>query len=180
MNKAVEFLLHEHEHMQKVLSAFRKQLDTFEAAGDPDYEILSESLAYCRDYLEQWHHPREDVMLEILQKRDPDKAAPLVELEEQHKELARMTLRVVSVFRDVSERGAIHVREDLVTTGGDLVSSYRNHIRWEETHFFPAVEEAFTPADWEELDQRLKPAPDPLDRASLHSDYRNLLAAITG
>src|SRR5690606_17217720 len=142
---------------------FDEQLKIFARAEQPDYEILSDSLAYCRDYLDQWHHPREDVMFDLLKARDPDAGAASTDLGDQHKHLAKLTLRVVGIFKDVADRGAVHLREDLVSSGRELSDAYRHHIEWEEENFFPLVEEKLTEADWNELGKRMAAPSGPLE-----------------
>jgi hemerythrin-like domain-containing protein len=148
MNDVLENLLREHEHVRGMLVRFDEQLTEFEKAGSPDYDILSGSLAYCKDYLDVWHHPREDRLLERLRQRNSGEAAALAELDVQHKELAKRTLEMARVFRDVAERGAVHLREDLLRAGRELSVAYRYHLSWEEAHFFPVLDRTLGPDDW--------------------------------
>ncbi|HSQ95758.1 MAG TPA: hemerythrin domain-containing protein [Croceibacterium sp.] len=178
MNDVTQSLLLEHDHMRKMLNIFDEQLAVFEQAEQPDYELLSDSLAYCKDYLDVWHHPREDRLLALLQERDPQKAHPLRELDGQHKALAENTLRVVQVFKDVGERGAVHLRDDLVRSGRDLSGEYRHHIRWEEANFFPAVEDSLEAADWETARREMTQAAHATDPKSVRNRYPALFAAI--
>lgn len=149
MNDILEALIHEHEHVRRMLDCFDEQLAVFERAGSPDYDVLSDSLAYCKDYLDVWHHPREDRLLEVLRQRNSAEAAALAELGDQHKDLATRTLGMVRVFRDVAERGAVHLREGLLRAGRELSVAYRRHLSWEEAHFFPTLDRTLEPDDWE-------------------------------
>jgi len=178
MNDVLQSLLSEHDHMRKMLNIFDQQLAIFEKADQPDYEVLSESLAYCKDYLDVWHHPREDRLLDLLRARKPDRASPLVELEDQHRALARDTSRVVRLFRDVAERGAVYVREDLVGSGRELSRATRHHIQWEEAHFFPVIEQSLEAADWEIAREEMSQAPHASDPGSVRLRYPTLFAAI--
>jgi hemerythrin-like domain-containing protein len=178
MNDVIRSLLFEHDHMRKMLDVFDDQLTIFERAERPDYEILSVSLLYCRDYLDVWHHPREDRLLDLLRQRDARQAGPLLEIEQQHGDLARNTSRVVRVFKDVSERGAVQLREDLVRSGRDLSSAYRHHIQWEEANFFPVIAEALDEADWEIARREMAEAAHATDPRVVHDRYRALFGAI--
>ncbi len=148
MNEVLTSLLIEHEHIRKMLVCFDAQLAVFERAEPPDYDILSDSLAYCKDYLDVWHHPREDRLLDLLGRRDAGKAASLAELDDQHKGLAKCTVQVVRVFKDVAERGAVRLREELLRSGCELSNAYRHHLAWEEANFFPALDRTLEPDDW--------------------------------
>lgn len=178
MNSAIETLLTDHDWMRKMLDCFEAQIDAFEQADRPDYDILSDTLAYCRDSLDQWHHACEDAMFEILETRDASKVSSLSELGEQHRALAATTARVAGVFDDVAERGAVQLREDLVSAGRELAAAYRHHIGWEEANFFPTVQEAFTPTDWEALSRRLDGVPPGLEKHALEKKYQRLFEAI--
>ena len=178
MNETIQSLLIDHDHMRKMLTCFEAQLDTFERAEQPDYEILADSLAYCREYLDQWHHPREDAMFDLLQMRDAAKAASLKELEGQHKNLAAATVRVVGIFKDVAERGAVYLREDLVNSGRELSGAYKHHLNWEEANFFPVVEEVLESADWQSLSELVAVPSDPLAANLVDSRYGSLLRVI--
>jgi hemerythrin-like domain-containing protein len=178
MNEVTRSLLLEHDHMRQILNIFDQQLTIFEQAGQPDYELLSDSLAYCKDYLDVWHHPREDRLLDLLKARDAQKAGSLEELDGQHRTLAEHTSLVVHVFKDVAERGAVHLREDLVRLGGNLSAEYRHHIHWEEANFFPVIQASLDTADWEIAREEMTKAPHASDPNSVRNSYPALFAAI--
>ena len=152
LRDALQPFLEEHDRIRRMLACFDAQLAIFERAEQPDYEILAESLAYCRDYLDAWHHPREERMLELLQTRSAEKATAMSALGEQHRDLADTTSRVVGIFNDVAQRGAIRLRENLVHRGRELSTAYLRHLEWEETNLFPLARAVLAPADWETLD----------------------------
>lgn len=124
--------------IRNMLSHFEAQLDRFERAERPDYEILEGSIAYCQEYLDRWHHPREDALLKLLQRRAPPEARACAGLENQHMRLAGTTDEVVKIFEAV-EHDAEYSRAHLVEMGRILVDDYRRHLDWEEANFFPAL-----------------------------------------
>lgn len=69
MKRLLEVLIDEHGAFGECSHAFEAQLSPFEEAQTPDYEILEGTIAYCREYLDWWPHPREDALLEILHLR---------------------------------------------------------------------------------------------------------------
>ena len=177
MAKLIEMLIAEHQHIRSMLSCFCTQLDAFGEGDRPDYDILSGSIAYCRDYLDQWHHPREDSLLELLQNKDPEKAKALSDIGPQHEELASTTAEIIKVFREVVERDAVYLREELVNRGHHLCSAYHSHLEWEEDNFFRAVEEVLKPEDWASIESLGGPG-DPLNQNPVDKRYSALLAAI--
>ncbi|MBL28253.1 MAG: hypothetical protein CMM50_11980 [Rhodospirillaceae bacterium] len=177
MTQPIQQLTDEHGRIRGMLSCFEAQLDRFERAERPDYEILEGSIAYCQEYLDRWHHPREDALLELLQRRAPPEAGACAELEELHLRLARTTGEVVKVFEEV-ERDAEYSRARLVEMGRILVDDYRRHLDWEEANFFPALRGHLLPEDWREIAPRFADASDPLTQSPIDQRYRILFSAL--
>lgn len=177
MIRPMQILSGEHGRIRGMLSCFEKQLDRFERAETPDYEILGGSIAYCQEYLDRWHHPREDALLSLLQVRAPVEARACAALEDQHIDLARATRELVKIFEAV-ERDAQYPRELLVEKGRTLIRDYRRHLDWEETNFFPAVTNHLLTEDWQAIASRFADAADPLAPNSVDQRYRALFSAI--
>lgn len=155
MTCVTHILAEEHNRIRQMLDLFDAELAVFGEAGIPDYEILEGSIAYCQTYLDVHHHPKEDILLERLQSRDPVAADDAASLPGQHQTLARMTGDVAAIF-DAVRDGAEVRRDALVVRGQELSAAYRAHLLWEETKFFPVVEGAFSPKDWTAVQGRLK------------------------
>ncbi|MCB1436974.1 MAG: hemerythrin domain-containing protein [Rhodobiaceae bacterium] len=177
MTQPLHSLIEEHGRIRRMLGRFEAQLALFEKAEAPDYEILGGSIAYCSEYLDCWHHAKEDALLELLRRRDPGKAARCAELEDQHKGLAELTRELVEIF-DAVQRGALLVRQNLVHRANALLAAYRAHLEWEETHFFPAAEAALTAADWQAVSARFAAPDDPLAANPVDKRYSALFRAI--
>jgi len=177
MTQALNRLNTEHGRIRAMLAQFESQLDLFEQAEQPDYEILAGSVAYCREYLDCYHHAREDALLAHLRERDRPAAERCAELEAQHAGLADVTRELVAIFEAVRE-GATVERERLVGRARKLAEAYHLHLAWEEAHFFPVVEKALRPEDWAAIDARFAAADDPLATNPVDERYRPLFGAI--
>lgn len=175
----IQTLTSQHERIRAMLMAFERQLDRFEQAKKPDYEILQGSIAYCRDYLDRWHHPFEDALFAILSRRAPVEAKACRPLADQHVDLAHATGALVSIFEAV-ERDAPFLRADLVTRGQALVRDYRRHLDWEEANFFPAVTKYLTANDFEQAESLFADSSDPLAKNPVDTRYRALFIALEG
>lgn len=177
MPQPMQILIEEHGRIRDMLSCFEVQLDRFERAEHPDYDILEGSIAYCQEFLDIWHHPREDALLHLLQTRAPLEAAACASLEDQHLSLARTTRELVKIFEAV-ERDAEYLRAPLVEKGRKLVSDYHRHLDWEEANFFPAVTDHLLPQDWRTIAVRFADAADPLADNLIDHRYRALVQAM--
>lgn len=172
-------LLSEHEHVRRMLSVFDDELGGFEQAENADYDILGGCITYCRDYLDQWHHPREDSILEVVSRRDSEAGRSLQPLTGQHQDLAKSTIDLARMFDDVAKRGGVYLREELVELGRSLSSAYREHLDWEEVNFFPLAERLLTEEDWGEIAGRDKGPADPMSTTPVDKRYRMLFSAIS-
>lgn len=177
MTETLRILIAEHGRIRGMLSCFETQLDRFGRAERPDYEILGGSMAYCRDYLDRWHHPREDALLDLLQRRAPTQAQACAGLEDQHVDLANATGELAGIFESV-QRNAVYPRPGLVERGRGLLENYRRHLDWEEANFFPALAAHLWPEDWREIQPRFAAGDDPLAGNPVDQRYRALFGAI--
>lgn len=175
----VQDLLEEHAMIRTMLFIFGRELAKFGVAEATDYDILEGSIAFCRDCLDRWHHPREDALLSLLRRRNPQAAVVCEALETQHQELARKSRDMVRVFEAV-ERGAFHLRDDLTRLGLRLICEYRNHLDWEEIQFFPAISAFLSEGDFSIIEQRFRT--DVLDMWASMADrrYRAVFDALEG
>lgn len=161
MASIIDGLRSDHSRLTKLLDALERQIDAFSEGSTLDFEIADGVLHYCRTYPDLHHHPREDMVFDRLQARDPEAAAAMGDLRVEHAKLAELTQRFGEALEAVEqdtpmERGA------LTDTAREFLKGYRHHILMEEKHFFPAAERILTPADWRQLVGELEHVEDPL------------------
>lgn len=175
---SVERLLAEHARLRAMLAVFERQLNLFARDDAPDYAILGESLAWCRDYINTCHHPKEEALLERLRERDPESVAACTDLSEQHTNLGTTTEWLIKLF-EAAAKGNVFVRAELVEAGERLVRELREHLDWEERHFFPRLNRELKDNDWSAVTARFKDMTDPMGDHAVDDQYRTLFAAIS-
>lgn len=180
MRMEIDTLMSEHQRIRAMMKHFLRQLDQFGRAERPDYDILNGSIAYCSEYLDRWHHPKEDALLELLSSRLPSVKLQMDELTEQHEHLATSTQEIIRIFTDVVDRGGIYVRDDLVRQGRSMCAAYEDHLAWEEEHFFPVAERKLTQEDWSAFAEQFEVVSDPLATNPVDRRYSVLFSAISG
>ena len=179
MTKAIVTLREEHMNMTKMLDAFERQLLVFDAAGSPDYDIIQGSVDYCLDYLDLYHHPREDLVFRKLQSRNPAAGTAIGNLEAEHKKLAELARRVKTMVQHVV--GDVEVsRQSFDRLARKFLMSYQRHIKTEERLYFPAVVANLRSQDWAEIDNQLTTPDDPVFGRSTEKRFealhRNIVA----
>lgn len=167
----------DHSRLTRLLDALERQISAFEEGGQPDFEIMDGILHYCRSYPDRHHHPCEDLVYEVLQRRNPRVAAEVGDLPREHAKIAALTLdfagQLTAVEQDVPTQ-----RRDLAAAARAFLDAYRCHIRMEEKLFFPAAERWLTPLDWRQIRQRLPAAADPLFEQRVDERFAALSADI--
>ncbi|MEQ8369388.1 MAG: hemerythrin domain-containing protein, partial [Alphaproteobacteria bacterium] len=152
----------EHRNMARLLHVAERQLDRLAAAERPDYFLLGLLLDYFLDFPDQVHHPKEDMLLGLLQARAPDAAAEIGGLLAEHRDLALRTRRFADAVREISHDGAAMERDELVRLGRDFVDFYFHHMHEENEIFFPVAAAYLTDADWASADVEGRAGSDPL------------------
>lgn len=146
--------------MAELLNMMEHELTLFDKAERPDYEIFQAIADYFLGFPDRCHHPKEDVLLERMKERDPAWCRAAVELDAEHRNLARLALdfsqAVHNVLNDAEvPRSAFH------RVARQFIDCQRRHMQFEEEVFFPAAIETLTPEDWARI-ERETPAADPL------------------
>ena len=173
MPNVIEILRVEHENFSKVLSALERQIETFERAGEPDYDLIQKITDYFMAFPNVAHHPAEDMIYHQLLARDSETARLLGNLETEHAHLGDLVGLIDIMVREVLMAVELP-RVKLVDTTRGFVEFYRSHMIMEEMRFFPAAERALTAKDWGNIEAALKQPSDPLFGHEVAQQYDKL------
>ena len=177
MTDILATLRQDHENMTALLDALEQQLDTFEASGHPDLEIISAIADYVLEYPDRFHHPIEDMVLDALRRRDADAARPSEGLEREHQRIGALARDFhAAVEAWLSDEPAR--RTDFLASARAFVAAMREHIAREDSEFFPAAEAALTNSDLTDLAERMPQLDDPLFGAANRASYMRLRRSI--
>jgi hemerythrin-like domain-containing protein len=159
--KLLDDLRGDHANMARLLELLERQLLVFERGDDPDYALIADILAYCQAHPDRYHHPKEDALLAALRARVPALADELATLPREHAELAEATRRFAAIAELVL-RDQEMPRARFADAARAFVDLYRRHMEWEERVLFPRAADALGPADWQQVENQVRPLADPL------------------
>ena len=71
MTTLIDVLREEHRNIEKLLGVLEQELSVFDHRERPDFDTLRAIIDYFAEYPARCHHPKEDMMVEILKARDP-------------------------------------------------------------------------------------------------------------
>jgi hemerythrin-like domain-containing protein len=157
----IELLDREHRNIERLLAVLEHELDIFDRAGRPDYEVIRAIIAYFEVYTELYHHPQEDQVFARLKLRDPAAAAGIRDLAREHQKGAERLRRVAQAVDGVLAGREI-LRSDVDAIIRDFLEHERHHIAMEDRDFFPAAAKALKPRDWAEVASAQSRHKDPL------------------
>jgi len=161
MARFIEILLEEHRNIEKLLLVLEQELNVFDHAESPDYEILQTVVEYFMEYPEKYHHPKEDIIFEKLKLRDPDAASGVGDVESEHqletKRLSRLSHAIAEILA-----GREYPRQTFHSVVRDFVDHQRQHMIKEEKLLYPAAVKGLYAEDWAEIETRLNNKDDPL------------------
>jgi hemerythrin-like domain-containing protein len=171
MSDAILLLRLEHTNIARLLDCIDEQVEELEANTAPDYELLYQAMDYLQNYPDQCHHPKEDLVLEAMLRRDPQCALSVGDLAGEHEKLAHLTERVAEEVRkaDPSSSGP-----ELLSALRELVIAYRKHMSMEEEKFFPRALQTLTHSDWMSIDFDFFERDDPLFDHSKEQKFAKL------
>ncbi len=157
----IDSLLQEHRNIEKLLLILERELNVFDRAERPDYEVIWAIISYFEVYPDAYHHPQEDAVFKKLKARDPAAAANIGDLTAEHRSGAERLRRVVKAVESVlADRDVLRQTVDDIIR--DFIVHERHHIAMEERAFFPAAVKALQPQDWAEIASTLTEQRDPL------------------
>ncbi len=173
----LELLSREHRNIERLLNVLEHELDIFDRAGRPDYEVIRAIIAYFEIYTKMYHHPQEDRVFARLRIRDPAAAAKVGDLAHEHR-IGAERLHHVAEAVDAVLAGREMLRHNVHVIVRDFLQHERHHITMEDRDFFPAAAKALLPADWSEIAETVSSHKDPLFSDATETRFDALRAHI--
>lgn len=177
MPEALSRLREEHENILRLLDALEHQVAVFESGKRPDYDVLSAVADYFTGFPDRCHHPKEDLILQKLRRRDPAAAAQVGDLETDHEHIGELARHFKEAVQNVLDEVEVS-REAFVAVARHFLEEQRRHLRMEEQRFFPAALAALTADDWAEIDRRATREEDPVFGTAVSREYAQLRDSI--
>lgn len=172
MARLIDILRQEHRDTAVLLQALERQIDCFEAAGEPDYDVIIGAVDYFLDYPAKRHHPKEERLLGRLDPNLPAVAAVGAELRLQHLALGARLQRFRALL-DQLLLGSDMPRAALVEAGRAFIADQRRHMTGEDEGLFLIAEGALGPDDWRELEEGGEAA-DPMAFLAAEAGYADV------
>lgn len=169
----IEILKQEHQNLGAILSCL-KRASTKAALGQGpvDVDLFSTAFDYVEEYLNTFHHPKENMYLFMaLRLRRPDLVGILDQLESQHdagEDILNLARAATKQFQDDGDSVAFK----------DAIDRYCqfewDHMQLEENEIIPAAIESLTVTDFKMLDNAFTNNNDPIFSAERKEKFEQL------
>jgi hemerythrin-like domain-containing protein len=170
-------LQEEHRNIARLIDVLEQELSVFDRRERPDYEIFQAIIQYFKEYPENCHHPKEDVVYRILKERNPSVAGAVGDVESEHEIEGERLHRFAKVVEDVLADQELP-RQTFHEAAKDFIEHQRRHMAKEEQLLFPAALETLTAEDWAQIDARIDDRKDPMFDGNVTSKFQSLYNTI--
>lgn len=146
----IERLGRDHARISAVVRELSECSDSIRE--QPDWIRLGELIGFLDYYADRVHHPLEDRLFDHLMNKGltPTERHLLFRNLEQHQEIKAMTEALMATLGDV-RIGAVVEVVDFLEKVSDYAALQMRHMRFEESHLFPLIDQAFDNRDWNQL-----------------------------
>jgi len=173
MHDILQVLRQEHRNITNLINTLEWQVAEFEKGNPPDFDVIQATVDYFLGFLDLYHHPKEDLIFTKLLERDAGIVKVLGNLSREHEELgARSRDFATSLHAVLNEREIS--RKAFAQRARRFIELQWQHIKMEETSFFPAAEKTLAAEDWANLKARMTTGDDPLFGDNVGAKFHNL------
>lgn len=173
----VQQLETDHRNFARILKFMESQIDKIENKEKVNLEVISDAMKYVIDYQDVVHHPKEDVLFDLLRNRDESKIKEIDKLELQHKQLALDGLQLQELLEAVVQDEPV-ARQSIINLGRKYIANIFDHMRLEETEVLPTAANCLNKSDWQKIEQATDWKGDPVFGDDVEEDYQQLRDSI--
>lgn len=152
LHPTTRIIQQEHQRLGAVIRAMLHFVRGIgEGDNPPPFKVFRAMLLYIADFPEKMHHPKEDGLFVLLQKRTGTVDDTIAELEGQHAQGEALVRELEHQLTRYELQGGA-AADAFFKAVEDYAAFYFNHMRMEEEIILPAIEKFLTTQDWDEAD----------------------------
>jgi branched-chain amino acid transport system ATP-binding protein len=175
--QALRIISEDHSNMWRLATTIDHVAGEIEDGAQVDPAFFNAVFDYIAQYVDRFHHPKEDdYLFRLLRLRSAQAAAILDALQQEHRDGPQQLMALRAAVAQAAQ-GALAAPE-LVATLRAYTAGLKNHMRQEEKLVMPLAREALTQEDWAEIDRAFLDHKDPLFGDKAKAEFRELFHRI--
>jgi len=175
--QVLEELRDDHRNMALMLDLLEREVGYIQDGAEADYELLSDIMSYMTVYADAVHHPKEDLIYDILRSAGAEFDSGLDSVADDHSEIAKLS-QVLRRDIEAIVAGAAVTRDRVIADTLDYAQHLRRHMAWEEDDLFQRADELVRQSNSVSVDASRLNAVDPVFSQSPQAGFDNLLRSI--
>ncbi len=164
----------EHKYMTMLIQLLEEQLELLEDKKAADFNLMYDIMHYLDHFPDQFHHPKEDLMLSLVVKRDPSMKKAVRQIEKEHAQLRAQGKKAFNALKSAIGDYSTTKKQKIASLCNDYVASLKTHMHKEEKDILPYAKDLLDINDWQEIATQFAPVKDPLFGPKVQEPYNKL------
>jgi hemerythrin-like domain-containing protein len=146
----------DHKQVEQLLNVLTEQLVQIESEQhNVNFALMSDIVNYLRNYMDRYHHPKEDLIYSYYLNNYVADAEMPNRLASEHQSLDFLS-RELSHSLNIIQLDSVIPFDELAIQLKRFVEKQHAHIKYEDDSVMPLMVEKFTPDDWCHIDHLWK------------------------
>lgn len=179
MHRIQSQLFADHHNFLRLLRCLEVEIQCYESnrPWSAKFPVILDILDYVQFYPEQYHHPMEDALFDLLLAKQVEHSGAIREMKAEHKVLEQLTRKARDLFNGVAHDSVVPMAE-LVRVCREFIRRQVDHIERENHVLYPLLAAHVSQEEWDSVEAALGKRRDPLFSQAVIDEYRNLYSAI--
>lgn len=170
-------LKQDHINNSRLMDLLEWQVRLLENNSPANLKLVADIVEYIMNYPDLYHHPKEDLIFELLRHKDKEIEPVIDHLIDEHKVLTEAAINLSEMLGNINanEKSQIQILSDLLRK---YINLSRSHMDIEESKLFPLAKQVLTSRDWADIDTGLDYKDDPLFGKVIYKQYQHIYDSI--
>ncbi|MFM2480394.1 hemerythrin domain-containing protein [Celerinatantimonas sp. YJH-8] len=148
----LDSIQNDHTNIAMLLKVLEHKLDLIRGEQAVKYKLIADIISYLRDYSDQYHHPKEDVIYDYFCKYRATDSQISERLKDEHIKLRELTLELGEVVELILLDAVIPL-DQFSQKLERFISAQWDHLNYEEDEIIPLLKASLTEDDWRSIEQ---------------------------
>lgn len=174
MNQLMKDLYREHKGLKKLLEFLQVKLHMLEKDLPIKYRLIEDTLDYIENYLNIYHHPKEDIIYNYIIEHGLDTKEYFAKTVKEHIQIGYIVEPLNATLRSIL-LDIITPKEVTIEQLSNFIQAQQAHLQYEESLIFPLAEAILDEKDWAIIEQSVPvQINDPLFGENVRAEYEDL------